>query len=234
MRIFIIIFIISVFLLTGCVNLEDYVPVEKYDSKILELEEANSNINSQNINIAELEDDLDLTKKELEQYRNLINSLNDLLKNVYYVYGSKNDGSSSCGTGFSLEYKGKNYLITAGHVVDNEYGKFEKTKWKANFSDEWIYPELLTCKNKLTGGNDYAIFYTDKIDNGLKIGGYTKEKFILGNTEKGLNVFKELYTSAIPGESGSPIINPEGWIIGIFTGFFTPIEIVTEAIDNLE
>jgi len=29
------------------------------------------------------------------------------------------------GTGFSLEYKDKFYLITAGHAIENEYGIFK-------------------------------------------------------------------------------------------------------------
>lgn len=182
--------------------------------------------------IDELEKELSDSREETEEYQKLISGLNSLLRNVYYGYQKKSDGSSSWGTGFSIEYKEKYFLVTAGHIVDSEYGVFKNLGFKANFSDEWIYPKLLVYENDFQYGKDYAVFYSDKIDSGFKTGKYELPAFILGNGK--LNIIKDNTSQSISGESGSPIININGEVIGIMTGASTNIDYVLEAIDNLE
>ena len=236
----IIALLLSIMLLVGCVNLDNYKPIEEYNS----LQDKYSNLygeytnlldnNSKNIekNI-DLEEELNLTKEQLEKYQNLIGNLNNLLSNVYYGYAENINYISDGFTAFSMGCKGKYYIITVGHCVENEYGKFGNFKFKSN-SDEWIYPELLVYNNDYNNNNDYAVFYSDKIKTGLIPDSENNEpEYILGNIK--LNILKQYGTKYIPGESGSPIIDCEGEIIGIVsTGFYyTPIETVIKAIDNL-
>jgi len=185
--------------------------------------------------IAELEKQLEKKDTEAQQYRELINNLNNLLANVYYGYASNNKWTADGFTAFSMEYKDKYYLITAGHAVENPDGKMTNFKFKANFSNEWIYPKLLDYKFDKMNLVDYAIFYSDKINSGLKynLNNLTKPSFILGAGK--LNLFKE-YGYIKSGESGSPIININGEVIEILTGdrTATKIEIVIQAIDKLE
>ena len=240
-KIYISIFLLLIFFLVSCINLNNYVPIEKYNSKLSELEEADSIIDNKAIEIIglkeevnNLENDLDLSNEEIDKYNNLICNLNELLSNVYYVYESKNDGSSSWGTGFSIEYKESYYLLTAGHIVDSEYGKFVNLGFKANFSNEWIYPKLLVYEVTETIP-DYAIFYSDKIKDGLNIDFENDiSQFILGTTNNDLNILRENKNTGKVGECGSPVIDLEGEVTGIFIGYITFIEDVTEAIDNLE
>ena len=160
-------------------------------------------------------------------------SLNTLLGNIYYVYG-KSDTGWTGGTGFAIEYKEEYYLITAGHVIDNEYGYFPDIGFKANYSDDWIYPELLTYKNLYAHNEDYAIFYSEDIDSGLAVNSTNvNNKYVLGANK--LNTIRRAGMSkVIQGESGSPIINLDGEVIEIFTGGTTDIDVVLRAIDNLE
>jgi len=184
--------------------------------------------------IDELEAELKEYKDNYYAYRFLVDDLNDLLKNVYYVYQKKSDGSSSWGTGFSIEYNGKYYLITAGHIVDGEYGIFKNLGFKANFSDNFIYPKLLTYKSDYINKNDYAILYSDKVSSGLMPGKETKNNFTLGYGD--INLIKQDNYN-IEGESGSPYININGEVTGILTSDYfyrTEINTVLGAIDNLK
>jgi len=218
--------IISILVLTGCVNLDKYVTKDKY---------------------SKLEEDRDTLKSEIEQHRVLISSLNNLLKNVYYGYASNTSWESDGFTAFSMEYKNKFYLVTAGHAVhykdkDIDTGVYTYFKFKANFSDKWIYPKLLDYKNRLLDREDYAIFYSNDIKSGLEIskdsgsGIDIVRGYRLGSEEVGLNIIRSLYAGFRNGESGSPMINLSGKVVGIVTSNagYTPIEIVTEAIDSLE
>ena len=45
-KIIIIVFIISIFCLVGCTDLSHYIPIDEYYNKLAELEEANSEIDS--------------------------------------------------------------------------------------------------------------------------------------------------------------------------------------------
>ena len=228
----ILVLIIPIFLMAGC--LDNYIPLEKYDSKVSELEEANIIIDTNAIEIIglkeevnKLENDLTLSEKEIEKYQNLINNLDQLLGNVYYVYGEGN-GTWVGGIGFALEYKNKFYLITAGHIVDGEWGIHKNLGFK-DTDNKWIYPKLLTYEvTEIVP--DYAIFYSDKIDSGLRVD--------LNNTEPnyrlGINkLIQENNNWGMDGECGSPIIDLDGEVIGIHVGYLTDIDSVVEAIDNL-
>ena len=158
---------------------------------------------------------------ELQQYKNLVNNLNELLSNVYEVYGKVDNGNWVSGTGFSIEYNNKFYLITAGHVIDNEYGIFKNLGFKVNGSG--VYPELIDYSIN----PDYAIFYSDKINQGFKINVIdSSNMFVLGYGK--LNHISNFYGTHIAGESGSPIINISGEVVGITTGLFTDIDIVLD------
>ena len=169
---------------------------------------------------------------ELKSYRALLDNLNELLSNVYYGYASNDNYIQDGFTAFSLEYNNKYYIITAGHCVENENGKFSNFKFKANFSDKWIYAKLLTYENDFIYGKDYAVFYSDKINSGLKVGGYELPAFILGNGK--LNIIKKNTDKSLEGESGSPVVNINSEVIGIMTGSVTNIIYVLQAIDNID
>jgi hypothetical protein len=187
----------------------------------------------------QLEDELSNVKQLLEDsvieasnYKYILDNLNELLSNTYYVYQEKDDGYVWA-TGFSIQYNDRYYLITAGHVVEYEHGIFKNLGFKANFSDTWIYPELLTYENEWENENDYAVFYSDKISSGIWVAPNTEYKYVLGSMEVGLNIINN-YIVGVTGESGSPILNQRGEVSGILINGVTPIDIVLEAIDNIE
>ena len=183
--------------------------------------------------IAELQKQLNDSQSETKQYRGLIANLNDLLKNVYYVYG-EGGGTFVYGTGFSIEYKDKFYLITAGHIVDGEWGIHKNLRFKANFTDNWVYPKLLNYKVTETIP-DYAIYYSDKIDDGLNIDFEDdSSQIILGNTNKNLNIIRENSNTGIDGECGSPVVDLEGEVTGIFVGYISPITNIIQIIDTMK
>lgn len=169
---------------------------------------------------------------QVQKYEDLIGNLNELLSCVYYGYASNDEYILDGFTAFSLEYNDKYYIITAGHAVEDNDGKYYNHRFKANFSDEWIYPELIAYDNDYINKSDYAIFYSDKVSNGLNIDKDNDSgKYILGYTD--LNIIKNLSTS-VEGESGSPIIDFNGEVIGISTtdtiSYYTDIDIVLENI----
>lgn len=239
---YILIIIAVALLVCGCTNMDNYIPIEEYESKAAELEEANSKSDDKDVEIRELQKEVDtlgnslnLTEEELEKYHSLINNLNELLSCVYYGWAINNIGGVQDGfTAFSISHNDEIYIITAGHCVENEYGKFYNFKFKSNFSDEWIYPKLLTYENDYLNKNDYAIFYSDKVVDGLDYDlNSSYPKFILGNMNN--NTLREFsFFDLIDGESGSPIIDIDGEVIEIATGFSVDIDLVLEAIDNLE
>jgi len=167
---------------------------------------------------------------EATKYPNLSANLNNLLKNVYYVYG-EGSGTWVAGTGFSIGYTDKFYLITAGHIVDCEWGIHKNLRFKANFSDKWIYPKLIAYNNDYMAGNDYAIFYSDKVKSGLELDFENDDSaFIIGCEKLSLNIIKDSDTINIVGESGSPIIDIDGEVTGISTtnnsSYYTDISTV--------
>ena len=238
-KIIIIVFIISIFCLVGCTDLSHYVPIDEYYNKLSELEEANSKIDSNAIEILELkeevntlENNLTLSKEELIKYRSLVDNLNELLSNVYYVYQKKSDGSSIWGTGFSIEYQGNYYLVTVGHAIENEYGIFKNLGFK-DIGNRWIYPKLLAYENDFRGHRDYAILFSDKVTSGLNYAlNNSFPQYMLGNLN--VNILRRYTRAGVDGECGSPIVDLSGEVVGIYTGDFVDIDIILEAIDNLK
>lgn len=175
--------------------------------------------------------------KDLENLRSLINKFNKLLKNVYIGSADPKELAYTF-TAFSVEYEGQYYLITAGHCVKDNFGKEGKFKFKANFSDEWIYPELLGYKAEFWNLDDYAVFSSDKLYSGFKISGQeTKENYLIGSMDKNLSVLRNLGAGSKRGESGSPVINENGEVIGIYVVYglvYTPIQLALDKIDSLE
>ncbi len=129
-------------------------------------------------------------------------------------------------------------MITAGHCVKDNFGKEGKFKFKANFSDEWIYPELLGYKAEFWNLDDYGVFSSDKLYSGFKISDQeTKENYLIGSMDKNLSILRNLGAGSKRGESGSPVINENGEVIGIYVVYglvYTPIQLALDKIDNLE
>ena len=246
-NIYISIFLLLVLFLVSCTDLDNYVPIEDYNKlqnafnesidDITGLKKDNSSLKSEK---QDLENRLNLTEEQLEKYKYLLDNLNNLLSNVYYGYANNASYETIGGfTAFSLEYNDIFYLITAGHCVHYDYGGIDSGlytyfKFKANLNDDWIYPKLLLYENDFENNRDYAILYSDKIDAGLKYDlNNNSPKFILGNTNK--NILKEFdIYNLIEGESGSPIIDLDGEVIELATGNYIDIDLIIEAIDNLE
>ena len=174
--------------------------------------------------------------KDLENLRSLINNFNKLLKNVYIGSADPKELAYTF-TAFSIEYEGQYYLITAGHCVKDNFGKEGKFKFKANFNDKWIYPELLGYKAEFWNFDDYAVFSSDKLYSGFKIGDQeTKENYLIGSMDKNLSILRNLGAGSKRGESGSPVINENVEVIGIYVVFglfYTPIQLALDKIDNL-
>ena len=157
--------------------------------------------------------------------------MNELLSNVYYVYQKKSDGSSIWGTGFSIEYQGNYYLVTVGHAIENEYGIFKNLGFK-DIGNRWIYPKLLAYENDFRGHRDYAILFSDKVTSGLNYAlNNSFPQYMLGNLN--VNILRRYTRAGVDGECGSPIVDLSGEVVGIYTGDFVDIDIILEAIDNL-
>lgn len=232
-----IIFILLIALiLSGC---SKEIVADVTISTIVETTVTETTVNNDYINL-KVENDRLVTennklKADNEAYSYLLNNLNSLLKNVYYGYASNDKYILDGFTAFSIYYKDKYYLITAGHCVESgEVGKMTSFKFKANFLDEWIYPKLLTYENDFYNDKDYAVFYSDKISDGfIKYSNNIEgKKYILGSINNKLNVFREYSGNGIPGESGSPAININQEVVGIYNNRFTNIQVVLNKIDG--
>jgi len=211
-------------------NLDNYVLKEEY-------EELYSDHLGEQESIKDLENQINELKGEPGRLRSLINNFNKLLKNVFIGSADPKELAYTF-TAFSIEYKGKYYLITAGHCVKDNFGKEGKFKFKANFSDEWIYPELLGFKAEFWNLDDYAVFSSDKLYGGFKISDQeTKENYLIGSMDKNLSILRNLGAGSKKGESGSPVINENGEVVGIYVVYglvYTPIQLALDKIDNPE
>jgi hypothetical protein len=167
--------------------------------------------------------------------RKLLDSMNTLL-GYAYIGSSTAQQYSYTFTAFSIEYKGRYYIVTAGHCVEDNYGEEGEFKFKANFSDEWIYPQLIDYKAEFWNLDDYAVFSGPGIRGGLPVSERkTPGKYLLGSADKGLSIFRNLGDSSKRGESGSAVINEHMEAIGIYVVYgyvYTPIQLVLEAIDR--
>ncbi|MBM3699888.1 MAG: hypothetical protein FJW68_03080 [Actinobacteria bacterium] len=204
--------------------------IDYLNKTILMLEEETKSKSTEN-----LEAQIAKLSGEPAKLRKLLDNINNLLKFVY-IGSSAKEGYGYTFTAFSIEHKGKYYIITAGHCVSDNYGTEGTFKFKSNFSDTWIYPELLAYESAFWELDDYAVFYGDKIPGGLKTGETeTEDNYVLGSLDKKLSVMRDLGGSSKRGESGSPVINEEMQVIGIYVVYgyvYTPIKLALEAIDN--
>lgn len=214
-------------------NLEKDEEISKLKEQVSELKEELSSKSIENLEkkIAELE-------KEPKKLKALLANINRLLQNVY-IGSSAKEGFGYTFTAFSIEYEGRYYIITAGHCVSDNYANEGTFKFKANFSENWIYPELINYKSEFWRLNDFAVFYSDDIKAGLKVyngqASQDNENYVLGSLDKGLSVFRKLGSSSKRGESGSPVINKNMEVVGIYVVYgyvYTPIKLVLEAIDE--
>lgn len=193
--------------------------------------------------IEELERKLEEAEEKNQKYDYLLRNLNSLLANVYIGISSNENWISGNYVAFSIEYNDKFYLVTAGHCVHLEFEgkniKYTDFKFKANYSDDWIYPKLLTYNNNYLANDDYAVFVSDKITDGFIIdteNNISKYKIIYPEISD--KVIIDIYDGGIDGESGSPVIDIDGEITGIATTgthlYNTKIDTVLQAIDNLK
>lgn len=206
---------------------------DEISGKDIEIENLKKELEAKNIE--NLENQIMELEKDPQRLISMLKNINKLLKNVY-IGSSTAEGSSYTFTAFSIEYKGKYYIVTAGHCVSDNYGAEGTFKFKANFSDKWITPELLDYKSEFWKLNDYAVFYGDGIQGGFKAGdSKTAENFVLGSIDKNLSIFRDLGASSKRGESGSPVINENMEVVGVYVIYgyvFTPIQLALDAINN--
>ena len=171
----------------------------------------------------------------IERLTELLNNINPILKHIF-IGSSDPEEINYTFTAFSIKYDEKYYIITAGHCVADNYGESGRFKFKANLSDEWIYPELIGYKADFWNLDDYAVFYSDKVNDGLATSETeTDDNYLPGSIDKGLSVFRHLGDSSKRGESGSPVINEYGEVIGIYVVYglvYTPIQLALDLVEN--
>lgn len=188
---------------------------------------------------ANIESTLNERTARLSSAELLLNNTNRILSTVYFGTADIDERKEAKDfTAFSIIYKDKYYLITAGHCVEYENIKYKNFKFKANNGSFWLTPDVLLYNNDYTNDRDYAVFYKDNlITTGLYPASKSEDlspQYVLGNLERDLNLIKK-YKDARQGESGSPVINSKCHVVGIMIkkdGSYTPIQEVLDAIDK--
>ncbi len=200
----------------------------------------NSNLKEANNTISTLSGNNNERLKKLTSAELLLNNTNLILKTVFFGTADTEDKEEAKDfTAFSMIYKDKFYIITAGHCVEMENIKYKNFKFKANYRYNWIYPDLILYNNDFTNNNDFAIFYDRTVTLGLIPAEPNEDmtpQYVLGNIERNLNIIRR-YKDAKEGESGSPILNSKCHVIGILIkkdGDYTPIDIVLKALENID
>jgi hypothetical protein len=189
---------------------------------------------------AEIDGTINERTARLSSAELLLNNTNRILSTVYFGTADIDERKEAKDfTAFSILYKDRFYLITAGHCIEFENIKYKNFKFMANNGRSWVTPELLAYENDYTNNTDYAIFYKENL---ITMGLYPAVKdenqspqYVLGNIERDLNLIKK-YKDARQGESGSPVISSKCHVVGIMIkkdGSYTPIQEVLDAIDKL-
>jgi len=173
----------------------------------------------------------------IKGYENEIPNLNKNINNVYLGISIDNFNIFRF-TAFSVEYKNNYYLITSGHSITDKNKVIENIKFISNNCDTYIYPELLYFENDLYGYRDFAIFSDNKLSSGIVTDiGKDKLLYVFGNKYLNINIIRSYYSQTAQGESGSPIIDKDGEVVGIITTtnneFYTPINLVIKEIDKV-
>lgn len=174
-------------------------------------------------------------KSKISEYEYLLNNYSLISLNTIFTGAAdyKERENARAFTAFSLYYKDKFYIITAGHSVDYEDIKYDNFRFKKQNRDNWIYPELFFYSNDYKKNDDFAVFVCDDIKKGLYPATDNQEPaFILGAST--IKIFKKGIKAGY-GESGSPVINSRCQVVGVLiksTGEYTDIQKVTDAIDK--
>ena len=120
---------------------------------------AEQEIEKLKLEIAGLQQEIEIQEEELADHNILTSNLNELLETVYY--GSAvpiGDGREKNFTAFAMYYKEEFYLITAGHCIEYDNIKYTDFRFKSNRKSGWIYPELLDYEADYENNRDFAIF----------------------------------------------------------------------------
>jgi len=89
----------------------------------------------------------------------LLNNTNRILSTVYFGTADIDERKEAKDfTAFSIIYKDRFYLITAGHCIEFENIKYKNFKFMANNGRTWVTPDLLAFENDYTNNKDYAVF----------------------------------------------------------------------------
>lgn len=232
-RFIIIYIVIALFLLSSLIS---FLSARNFARHINEF---NKNLSEVSSSLAKANEEFNIKIAKISRAELLMNNTNRILSTIYYGTAATKEKEKNF-TGFSIIYKDKYYVITAGHCVEMNGEKFENIKFKANNKNFFISPKLIDYKNDYNNNIDYAIFYNSNIiTTGLYPASFDEDQtpqYVLGNIEKNLNLVRR-YDKAKEGESGSPILNSNCHVVGIMikkSGAYTPISVVIEALDKIE
>jgi hypothetical protein len=205
-----------------------------------QIKDYKNNLENISENLILLNEDLNLKISKSKSAELLINNTNPILSTIYYGSADTEEleGAKDF-TAFSLTYRDKFFLITAGHCIEMDGEKYKNFRFKANDKSYFITPKLIDYTSDYTNNIDYAVFYdSNLIRSGLYPATDNEDKtplYILGNLERDLNFIKS-YSDARKGESGSPVLNSNCHVVGILIksgGTFTPISVVLDALNRI-
>jgi hypothetical protein len=205
------------------------------------IDEYNNNLSAISGYITKFNEDFNKRTGKLSSAELLMNNTNLILSAVYFATSDTEELEEARDfTAFSIMYKDKYYVITAGHCVEMDGVKYKNFKFKANNKSYFISLKLIDYRSDYGNNIDYAIFYDPHfIRRGLypaTPGEDQTPQYVLGNIERDLNLVKR-YKDAREGESGSPVLNSKCHVVGILIkkgGAYTPISEVLDALDRID
>lgn len=190
--------------------------------------------------------DMELTQLKLDTAR-LSQRLNEsrlLPEEIYKDRIVKIHGFRSYGTGFYLNHKGKQYLVTAGHVCANnppfaikrpdgkEEGAFQfRQSEKYDLCVIKAEPGIKSFELAVNSMRRYAT----SVGHGRGADLFSREGSVIGG-EANLVL---LSYRVVPGMSGGPVINSDGKVIGVtvaideFSSYAEGVKGLTEFLDSL-